>query len=308
MSWLNRKNMGNCRGFALAAAMMVLALLSILEVAAIQSTTLEVQISGRDRDSRLALYLAQSALEEARYYAARGWGKLGPAATVSTPSPPGLAWDGNRYKGFTLLDSQGDTFTVQSHTSGANPLLAMEAGTPAPGRFLLHKVITGSTSWSGNQLTVDDSGWTDVSGADTWIGWLLWDEAGKLYEVTHSGTTPPGAPTRVVLTVSPSPSPLPSGPYVLSRNPWLSALAAGTAPAGDADSASPNTWDRVFFSASGQEIGTGRVTARLLRTGAYAGTYELAAAGEAGMSRREAALHVFQAGRPSQRVRDWKVR
>jgi type II secretory pathway pseudopilin PulG len=306
--------MGNRQGFALVAAMMILALLSILGVAAIQSATLETQISARDRDARLALYLAQSALEEARYYAARGWGKLEAYGTlqvrVATPPLPGLDWSDNRYQGLTLVDSRGDYYPVSNYTSGANPVITVTGGTtPAVGRFLLFRdSFTGA--WSGNRLNVPDAAWAAVSGVDTWRGWLLWDMGAtppKQHNVTNSDTDITTTPATVLLTVTPAPS-SPVGPYLLSVNPWVSAMAAGSPLPGDADAATPSAWDRVFFADTGAELGRGSVTARLISSGAYSGAYELESVGRVDPSQREATLHVYYAGLPDQRIRDWEVR
>ena len=303
--------MGNRRGFALVAAMMILALLSILGVAAIQSATLETQISARDRDARLALYLAQSALEEARYYAARGWGKVEAYGTgqvrVATPSLPGLDWSDSRYQACLLQDSQGERFPVASYTTGANPVLTVTGGTPAPGRFLLFRdSFTGT--WSGSRLDVADAGWAAVSGVNTWAGWTLWDTGTtppSRYKVASSDTTL--APAAVRLTMSTAPT-SPTGPFLLSLNPWVSALVAGSALPGDADTSTASAWDRVFYSDTGAELGRGSVTARLITSGAYKGAHELEAAGRVDASQREATLHVYFAGLPDQRIRDWEVR
>ncbi len=129
-------------GFALAAAMMVLALLSILAMAAVQSTSLEVQISARDRDARAALYAAEAGLEEARYYAARGWGKLVPATppalpnqasvTVDTALPPALSWGTDLYAGFTLVDARGQGFAVVANSDAPSPRITVAAPGGSP--------------------------------------------------------------------------------------------------------------------------------------------------------------------------------
>ncbi|MHB8766738.1 MAG: PilX N-terminal domain-containing pilus assembly protein, partial [Deferrisomatales bacterium] len=132
------------RGFALAAALMVLALLSVLGAAAIQSTTLEVKISAHDRDARAALYLAEAALEEARYQIARSWGGTERHApnqvrvTAPAPAPAGF-WDDQRYVGFTFVGDDGASFSITDHTPGPNPVVTVDAGDPAVGLFTVSK-------------------------------------------------------------------------------------------------------------------------------------------------------------------------
>jgi type II secretory pathway pseudopilin PulG len=302
------------RGFALVAAMMVLALLSILGAAAIQSTTLEVKISARDQDARVALYLAESALEEARYYAARRWGKVSPHAAgqvqVATPSPPGLSWAGDRYTGFFLVDERGDRYRITSHTDMANPIITVSGGTPTPGPFTISRDgLAGA--WDGTRLVFGDDEWALHSGPDTWRGWIVWNGSGQPFVVESSDTDLTTSPMQVRLTI-PNPG---AGPYSLSFHPWLAALAAGaTSLPGDFDDpASPDRWDRVFYWAPNQELGRGRVTAEWIppdpaNPGPYQGTFKVAAGGEAGPSRREASFRVYGAGLPEQRIRDWHVR
>ena len=59
--------MDSRRGFALAIALMILALLSVLGAAAVESLSIETRISAHDRDARAALYLAEAALGEAEH-------------------------------------------------------------------------------------------------------------------------------------------------------------------------------------------------------------------------------------------------
>ncbi|MBI5443264.1 MAG: hypothetical protein HY900_18875 [Deltaproteobacteria bacterium] len=301
--------MGNRRGFALAAAMMVLAVISVMGTAGIESATLEIQLSARDRDARQALCVAQAALEEARSYASRGWGKIVPSGInqvrVASLSPPGLPWSDNRYAGFTLVDQSGSSFTVVSHTDSPSPTIHVSGGTPAEGRFLLLRSGFLGT-WQGGSLAVVDDGWALASSVDTWAGWLLWNGAGRAWRVTGSRTRfEVGKPGQVLLGLSSDPGP---GPYVLSLHPWLSALASGKASlAGDFDSPrTPERWDRAF-TADGITLGSASITATWSVSGQYADTYRLSTVATAGRSSCRASFRVYRPGRTDQQVRDWTV-
>lgn len=287
-------------GFALAAAMMVLALLSVLGVAAIESTTLEVKISAHDRDARAALYVAEAALEEARYYTARGWGMIRPYSPeqveVTTAMPAGFSWDG--LAGFTLVDEGGVSYPIAS-VAGSPTLITMAPGSgdPKPGRFVIYRPIPPAT-WNAPYLDVNEPAWVPTS-AD-YTGWLLWNGDGNSYKVQGTSTT--GTDVRLRLSTS-DPGP---GPYALSLNPWLGALESGTAPPEDARTATP-AWDREFGAMGRAEVNADRTT-----SGNYRGTYLLTSRGFvelAGVTlEREATLRVYGAGRPDQRVGDWTVR
>lgn len=301
--------MGDRRGFALAAALLVLALLSVLGTAGIESASLETQLSARDRDAGQARCVAEAALEEARSLAARGWGKIAPSGAnqvrVITRSPPGLPWSDGRYVGFTLVDQAGSTFRVDSHTDGPNPTIHLIGGTPASGRFLL--VRPGfSGSWQSGKLVVPDDVWALSSAVDTWTGWTLWNGAGEARVVSGSDTRfQVGLPGEVRLTLPSDPG---AGPFTLSLHPWLRALAAGrTALPGDYDApATPERWLRVFED-GGAILGAASVTASWCNAGQYRGTYRLTSAASAGRSASRSFLRIYRAGRPDQQVRDWSV-
>jgi type II secretory pathway pseudopilin PulG len=314
------------RGFALAASLAVLALLSVLGAAAIQSTTLEVQISARDRDARSALYIAESALEEARYYAARGWGKItfsgvwvaGSIAdvTVATPLPPAsiLPWSANLYTGFRLYDSTGADFPVVGNTDTLPYRITIDSspnGEPSPGRFVLVREIPSpsvtppeTTSVSSNVLTV--AGWAPASalasGTDTWRGWTLWDSNGQPLQVEASTSDAVSGVVTLAVPAGQTPGP---GPYTLSINPWLAALTGNSAPAGDADPSTPAAWDRTFTdnATPSNTLGSAGVTAQWVNPGEY----RMTSVGRTGMSSRKVSLLVHRGGRPDQRVGDWKV-
>jgi type II secretory pathway pseudopilin PulG len=297
------------RGFALVAVMMILAILSVLGVAGIQSAVVETQISARDRDARQALFVAQSALEEARSTAARGWGRIEVVSTgtvrVATPSPPGLSWSAERYRGFTLVDQNGASFTVTTHTADANPTLHVTPGTPAAGSFVLLR-SDFSGAWNGSRLVVVDDAWALASSAvsSPWAGWLLWNAAGEAKVVSASTTNfPVGLPAEVRLALSSDPGP---GPYVLSQNPWLRALASGTSCLpGDQDApGTPECWNRDF-SADATLLGSAWVTTRWLTASS---SYRLTSVATAGLSRGEVSLRVHRAGRADQQARDWAIR
>ncbi len=303
--------MGSRSGFALAASLMVLALLSVLGAAAIQSTTVEVKISAHDRDARTALVLAEAALEEARYYTARAWGKIaGPTSlppssvrvTVTTPLPPGTPWAADLYRGFTLHDRAGRAFTVEENTDLPAPRITVSAPggvAPAEGRFFLVREIP-SAAVSGTRLSVGDDAWAGNSPPGTWAGWTLWDADGVAYRVVGSDRDLLASPARVLLDLSAEPGP---APYRLGRNPWVSALASGSAPLGDAVSGTPDAWDRAFALPSGAELGRAEVRAE----GIGPGEYRLVSVGRVGTSRGRAEAQVHRAGLPTQRVADWKV-
>ena len=305
--------MGNRKGFALAAALMILALLSVLGAAAIQSTTVEVQLSAHDRDSRAALYAAQGALAEARYYAARGWGKVSRQgvndALLETPLPPGLAWEADLYRDFTLVDRLGESFPVLSHTDDLAPpvlTLAVGAAPLTEGRFVLTRTVPeASTEWRAADLdlAINDNAWALQSPANCWQGWTLWNAAGTAFAVASSASGPAtvGGGQALLLRLASDPRP---GPYTLSLNPWLRALAAGLALPGDAD-AGTAPWDREFSfdPARPGELGTAAVTA----AAEGAGTYRVTAAGTLGASSAVASLRVRRAGLPDQTTRDWTV-
>jgi hypothetical protein len=301
------------RGFALAAAMMVLALLCVLGTSAVQSTTLEVQISSRDRDARAALYLAEAALDEARYYVARGWGKIEPAGPgrvrVTTPTPgPSDFWEGGRYAGFTLMDCSGASFLIQAHTGGFLLEINVGGGDPAPGRFLVFREIppvgageTQVVGWDSfsSELRVEDALWATGSAPSAWNGWVLWNASRQGFPVLESGTYP--APATVWLTLPEDPAP---GPFRLARNPWAAALAAAQGVPGDQDPATP-AWDRSFEDGEGNPAGTARVTAQSVP--GEPGRFTLSSIGSGERSRRRVSLTLSRAGLPEQRLGDWKV-
>jgi len=296
-------------GFALAAAMMVLALLSVLAIASTQSTTLETQISAHDRDARAALYVAEGALEEARYYAARGWGKmtgwLPNQVQVATPTAgPADFWDGNRYAGFTLVDATGASFGISSHSDGPNAVVTLVAGDPAPGRFVVLRDIPDTTdptvTWDAGaqQLLVEDATWAAGTAAGRWDRWVLWNAANQGFTVRDSGSTV--APDTVWLQLSAAPG---AGPYRLALNPWVDALATGQHPPGDGDTTTAG-WDRTFLDAGGSPAGQATVEAAAL---VAAGRYELFSKGQLHNGHRAVSLAVTWVGLPEQRLGDWKV-
>jgi type II secretory pathway pseudopilin PulG len=302
--------MGDRKGFALAATLMVLAVISLLGTVSLQSAAVETQLSARDRDARQALCVAQAGLEEARSCASRGWGKIKPAGshgvTVVTPPPPGLSWSDGRYAGFTLIDEAGAAYPVAAHTDAPSPTIRLDGGTPVEGRFFLVRSGFPGT-WSSGRLAVADDRWALASGVDTWAGWLLWNGAGEPRVVAGSDTHfPVGAPGEVRLRLASDPGP---GPYTLSLHPWLAALASRKSSLpGDFDApGTPDRWDRVF-TAGGKTEGCASVTGTWSATGAYAGTYQLTAVATVGRISSRASLRVYRPGRPDQRVGDWVLR
>ena len=307
------------RGFALAATMMVLALISVLGAMAIQSATLEVQISAHDRDARAALYVAEAALDEARYYVSRGWGKVTPGSfsppqaqldlTIDTAFPPGFALVDSRYVGFTLVDTAGRSFPVLDNSATAvtvdTSAVASPDAAPAAGRFLLvREGISGL--WDGTDtLTVADAPWASASSSDTWAGWVLWDDASppNAYPVTASGVTLSDEVELTAATLSGS-SGATLGPFRLAYHPWLAALEDGsTALGGDDDTASTDVWDRVFLDSGGNELGRAGVRA----VGTDPGSYTLISRGGVGNRHQTVRLTVLRAGSPTQGTGDWVI-
>lgn len=310
--------MGSTRGFALAATMMVLALLCVLGAMAMQSATLEVQISAHDRDARAALYVAEAALDEARYYVARGWGKVSPGLfsppqslldlTVTTAFPPGFSLATSRYTDFTLVDAAGRGFTVLDNSTGSFTVdTTGVTAPPAAGRFrLLREGISGVWDDSPKQLTVADPVWAAASGLtpDVWQGWLLWDSTSppNAYPVTASAVTVAG---EVVLTVPSLSGAAASGTFSLTFHPWLHALTTGSVPEGDVDGANGAIWDRVFVDDAGQELGRAGVQA--LPLPGAAGSYTLLSRGGVGTRRHTVRLTVLRAGTATQGTGDWVI-
>ncbi|MBI5016681.1 MAG: pilus assembly PilX N-terminal domain-containing protein [Deltaproteobacteria bacterium] len=310
--------MDDRRGFALAAALMVLALLSVLGAAAIQSMSIETRISAHDRDARVALYVAETALSEARYYASRGWGKIRPAGTatveVETPLPPGLAWNTDRYRGFTLVDRGGAPFAILSHTDAATPpvlTLSVPGAPPQPGRFTLVRRIPASAVWSDPDLIVDDdptNPWSASSPVNGWAGWTLWNADGDAFRVRASSTGPasagPGLSVRLTVTLPAGVPTSGAGPYELSLNPWLRDAAAGATLPGDDQPTEPG-WGRTIYLDAGHHDVLGSAAIETVEEDP--GVYRLTATGRSGPSLRQVTLRVLLAGRADQRSRDWAV-
>lgn len=293
--------------------MMVLALLCLLGMSAVQSTTLEVQLSARDRDARAALYVAEAALEEARYYLARGWGKTAPAGTGRVrvvTRLPGLpdVWVAGRYAGFTLFDREGRAFPVHSNTGGFPAEVTVAGGDPTPGPFVLVRdlpAVGGSelptVGWDDffSELRVEDPTWAESSAPDLWTGWVVWNPVGQGFPVVASGTLP--EPPTVWLRLTGNPG---DGPFRMARHPWAEALAAGHGVPGDQDPDTPG-WDRIFPGGAAHATGTATVEARA--DAGEAGRFTLSSVGTVGHSRRRVSLSLRRAGLPDQQLRDWKV-
>lgn len=62
-------------GMVLVAALLMMAMLAILAVAGVGTSTLEVKIAAHDRDAKQAFYLAEAGLERAKLEAVQGWGR-----------------------------------------------------------------------------------------------------------------------------------------------------------------------------------------------------------------------------------------
>ncbi|MDF1552564.1 MAG: hypothetical protein P1P84_05850, partial [Deferrisomatales bacterium] len=264
--------------------------------------------------------VAEAALDEARYYVARGWGKVTPGPfsppqaeldlTIATAFPPGFSLGASRYVGFSLVDTAGRSFLVNANTAGVLTVDTSTVGAggpgPAAGRFLLvREGITGTWDDVAKQLTVADPVWAAATGMtpDVWRDWVVWDAATPphAYPVTGSDVTVAG---EVVLTVPSLPAAA-LGPFRLAYHPWLAALAAGNVPEGDIDGSNGAVWDRVFVDAAGNELGRAGVEA--LPVAGTTGSYTLTSRGGVGTRRHTVRLTVFRAATPTQGTGDWVI-
>ncbi|MDW7709810.1 MAG: pilus assembly PilX N-terminal domain-containing protein [Deferrisomatales bacterium] len=126
---LPRRHRKGESGMVLVAAMLVMAMLAILSVAGIATSTLEVKIASHDRGAKQAFYLCEAGLERARYEAVKSWGAGdGDGAfptfsfqfdedslpAVLKDAGGGLFWGAvpDKWANFTLVDRRGLLFRI----------------------------------------------------------------------------------------------------------------------------------------------------------------------------------------------------
>ncbi len=197
------------RGMVLVAALMVLAMLSILAVAGVSTSTLEVKIAGHDRDAKQAFYLAEAGLIRAQYEVLKGWGKgTGGAGTFAFAAPlpalpASLAWAANKWTNFQLQDERGVDCTVATNTVAGGVTCAGAAAVASGSAHFYYRSSTTTVAGDavGSVVTVTPSpGWVP----DEWDG--CWVEiGGTTYDVTDN--------TADTLTLSPAPA---AGPVIAS--------------------------------------------------------------------------------------------
>lgn len=229
-------------GVVLVAAMLLLALLSLLAVAGIGTSTLEVKISGHDRDAKQAFYLCEAGLENGKYKALNGWGKGDgggvfpnftfdfdsatlPAA-IKLGSGTVFTWAADKWVNFTLVDERGLEYTINTNDSGGlgHYLITNCIGpsTP-PNDGATNKRVHfyfQSTGWafkgSGTASVADvvvsgGPGW----GNDQWKGYVLHD---IVNDTEHTITATTAGNT---LTLNPSPTSGPIDFEILSGHAYL---------------------------------------------------------------------------------------
>jgi len=220
--------------------MLVIALLSVLSLAGISASTLEVKIAGNDRESKQAFFLCEAGLETAKYQIVKGWGKgtgggAAPnwtftfdAATVPTSMQAGgpFEWSTDRWENFTLVDSRGVAYTIKAHDTAYGVTNCIgPTDKPADGYArVLYEDNGVAESYSGTvagtlfQIT-PSPGWT----TDQWAGYLLRDQGtppgyfpilnNTADTITFSGGTPTGLTLDIIRAVGGA------NTFVLYENP-----------------------------------------------------------------------------------------
>jgi hypothetical protein len=179
----------------LVAALLVMAMLSLLGIAGLATSTLEVKIAGHDRDAKQAFYLAEAGLLRAQYEIVRGSGQGtggGPAGgpyTFAWDAEPSVVggWAADKWVNFVLVDGRGVECTILAHASGGSFDITQCLGPlqPAAGRASLYYRNNGvALSAAGvagpNSMSVAGATWA----LDVWGGFRLRDSGGALYEIT----------------------------------------------------------------------------------------------------------------------------
>lgn len=179
----------------LVAALLVMAMLSLLGIAGLATSTLEVKIAGHDRDAKQAFYLAEAGLLRAQYEIVRGAGQGvggGPAGgpyTFAWDAEPSVVggWAADKWVNFALVDGRGVECTILAHASGGSFDVTQCLGPlqPAAGRASLYyrnnAVAFSAVGAAGaGAMTVSGAGW----GPDIWGGYVLRDSAGALFGIT----------------------------------------------------------------------------------------------------------------------------
>ncbi|HSH68562.1 MAG TPA: pilus assembly PilX N-terminal domain-containing protein [Deferrisomatales bacterium] len=190
---------------AMVAAMMVLALLAVLSVAGIATSTLEVRIAANDRDAKQAFYLCEAGLEDAKYKIVRGWGVGTGAGTAPTytftfdagtmpdtvKTGGSIGWSAGRWANFTLADQRGLEYRIQTNAAGYS--LTTQAPVPADppesdyarifyrtGGPLVSDQANGTPG--ADQVVFTPAPWTDPN-PNLWTGFWIRDNANNLFEI-----------------------------------------------------------------------------------------------------------------------------
>jgi type IV pilus assembly protein PilX len=104
------------QGVALIVGLVILAVLSLIGVAAFSISTQEERMAGNSRDRVRAFQAAEAALRECEHYVASGNAKFnGSDGTYLAPAPPGAA------KADTINWSTAGAGAVYTYTSTLNP-------------------------------------------------------------------------------------------------------------------------------------------------------------------------------------------
>jgi len=201
-------------GMVMVAAMMVLALLSLLAVSGIGTATLEVQIAAQDRNAKQAFYLAESGMEVAKFEILRGWGKgVGSGAApnfqvdldandmpdeTQASSSANSAWSDGKWEKFSLQDSTGRKYEITSNTLSGSVYtitctpIGGHTEIPADGsyRIFYQKEEVDLLEFSGTGIMLSSSQyqfsppttWTD----HIWDGYALKDSGGSYFPIQHN--------------------------------------------------------------------------------------------------------------------------
>ncbi len=234
-------------GMVLVAAMLVMAMLAVLSVAGIATSTLEVKIAAHDRGAKQAFYLCEAGLERARYEAVKGWGRGTGGGGFPTFSfqfdeatMPGILKDSgstffwgsaaDKWADFTLVDRRGLLFRiVHNDTSYQITECTGPTEAPASDRASIFFELDGA------QVVVLGGEWGEVAAGNTSVivraGAAWADNMWQGYLVSERGI-PAGTPpvlyeilgnTMDTLTIG---STLPVGPFPFEL--WRAAGAGDT--------------------------------------------------------------------------------
>lgn len=204
-----KHSFGKESGMVLVAAMLIMALLSILALAGVGTSTLEVKIAAQDRNSKQTFYLCEAAMEMAKFEINRGWGKPSVAGTspnftltiqaddmpaaALTGSGKSTACEDDKWENFTLEDNIGSHYTIENNTCGGTSY-AFEI--TANGHIeepeekavrIFYRNEDSVVAYSGIGITAGNTmeasgapGWTD----NIWAGYRLLDSLGVYFDIS----------------------------------------------------------------------------------------------------------------------------